>query len=124
MDTKEMTCADRISASMTSTEDDLKQIYEVLDGPTGEMSTEDLDEAHSSLYDYALGIDTRKETIITLSWGGPASYLEVSHSGDEIYTITYRFYDWFDTATQEITDQESAIWRYAQEMISIQEGAI
>jgi hypothetical protein len=109
---------------MASTEEDLKQIYEVLDGPTGEMSTEDLDEAQSSLYDYALGMDARQETIITLSWGGPASYLEVTHRRDEIYTITYRFSDWFDTATQEITDQESAIWRYAQEMISIQEGAI
>jgi len=124
MSTQEMTCADRISASMASTEEDLKQIYEVLDGPTGEMSTEDLDEAQSSLYDYALGMDARQETIITLSWGGPASYLEVTHRRDEIYTITYRFSDWFDTATQEITDQESAIWRYAQEMISIQEGAI
>jgi hypothetical protein len=83
---------------------------------------EEMEQGYESLYEYALGIDTRQQTVITLEWGGPASYLEVTHKKDEIYKIIYRFSDWFDTATQEITDESSAIWRYAQDVINTQEG--
>ena len=126
-DTKEKTCADRIAEQLASEERNLSDIYAVLDGeikPTEDQSeTQTIDEAYSDLYNYALGINTIKETTITLSWGGPASYLEVLHDGAEITRLTYRFSDWFDTATEEITDKESNLYRYAQEMINIQEGA-
>jgi len=125
--TKEKTCADRIAEQLASEERNLSDIYAVLDGeikPTEDQSeTQTIDEAYSDLYNYALGINTIKETTITLSWGGPASYLEVLHDGAEITRLTYRFSDWFDTATEEITDKESNLYRYAQEMINIQEGA-
>lgn len=120
-ETREATCADRIADQLASEEQNLKEIYAVLD------STNDgaeIDEAQESLYNYALGINTIKETTITLSWGGPASYLEILHDGAEITRLTYRFSDWFDTATEEITDKESNLYRYAQEIINIQEGAI
>jgi hypothetical protein len=124
---KELNCAERIADQLASEERNLGDIYKVLDGesePAGEASeTQTIDEAYSELYDYALGIDTIKQTTITLSWGGPASYLEILHRGTEITQLTYRFSDWFDTATQEITDTDSALYRYAQEMINIQEGA-
>jgi len=126
-DTKEKTCADRIAEQLASEERNLSDIYAVLDGeikPTEDQSeTQTIDEAYSDLYNYALGINTIKETTITLSWGGPASYLEILHDGAEITQLTYRFSDWFDTATEEITDKESNLYRYAQEMINIQEGA-
>jgi len=126
-DTKEKTCADRIAEQLASEERNLSDIYAVLDGeikPTEDQSeTQTIDEAYSDLYNYALGINTIKETTITLSWGGPASYLEVLHDGAEITRLTYRFSDWFDTATEEITDKDSSLYRYAQEMINIQEGA-
>lgn len=126
-DTKEKTCADRIAEQLASEERNLSDIYAVLDGeikPTeDESETQTIDEAYSDLYNYALGINTIKETTITLSWGGPASYLEVLHDGAEITRLTYRFSDWFDTATEEITDKDSSLYRYAQEMINIQEGA-
>jgi hypothetical protein len=125
--TKEATCAERIADQLASEERNLSDIYAVLDGeikPTeDESETQTIDEAYSDLYNYALGINTIKETTITLSWGGPASYLEVLHDGAEITRLTYRFSDWFDTATEEITDKESNLYRYAQEMINIQEGA-
>ncbi len=126
-DTKEKTCAERIADQLASEERNLSDIYAVLDGeikPTeDESETQTIDEAYSDLYNYALGINTIKETTITLSWGGPASYLEVLHDGAEITRLTYRFSDWFDTATEEITDKDSSLYRYAQEMINIQEGA-
>jgi len=126
-ETKEATCAERIADQLASEERNLSDIYAVLDGeikPTeDESETQTIDEAYSDLYNYALGINTIKETTITLSWGGPASYLEVLHDGAEITRLTYRFSDWFDTATEEITDKDSSLYRYAQEMINIQEGA-
>jgi len=118
MDTKEQTCAERINDSLTSTEESLKDIFALVD----DSRDEEREQGYELLWDYALGTDTRQETIITLAWGGPASYLEVTHRGAEIYTITYRFSDWFDTATQEVTNEESAIWRYAQDVINVQEG--
>ncbi len=125
-ETKEATCAQRIANQLASEERNIGDIYKVLDGesePIGEASeTQTIDEAYSDLYNYALGINTIKETTITLSWGGPASYLEILHDGAEITKLTYRFSDWFDTATEQITDKESNLYRYAQEMINIQEG--
>ena len=119
-DTKEATCAERIADQLAGEEENLKEIYAVLD-TTNDGA--EIDEAQESLYNYALGMNTIKETTITLSWGGPASYLEVLHDGVEITRLTYRFSDWFDTATEEITDKDSSLYRYAQEMINIQEGA-
>jgi hypothetical protein len=118
MTTKEATCAERIASQLASEEENLKAIYEILDGTNDGA---EIDEAQEELYNYALGIDARQETVITLSWGGPASYLEVTHEGSEIIAITYRFSDWFDTATQQLKE-DSALYRYAQELINIQEG--
>ena len=125
--TKEKTCAERISAQLASEEENLKAIFSVLDGNyNGESEaseSQQIDEAYEELYNYALGMNTIKETTITLSWGGPASYLHILHNGAEITELKYRFSDWFDTATQVITDKESPLYRYAQEMINIQERA-
>ena len=116
--TKELSCADRIAEQLASEERNIGDIYRVIDNPE-----EQLEEAYEDLYNYALGIDARQETVITLSWGGPASYLEVTHRGAEIYKVVYRFSDWFDTATQEV-EEGTNLYRYAQEIINIQEGAI
>ena len=118
MTTKEATCAERIASQLASEEENLRDIFRKIDG-TGEV--EEFEDGYEELYEYALSMDARQETVITLSWGGPASYLEVTHRGAEIYTVTYRFSDWFDTATQEL-DEESPLYRYAQELINIQEG--
>lgn len=119
MNTRERTCADRIDSALENTEESLKEIFAVLNN---ESDSDKIEEAYTDLYEYALSVDPRQETIICLSWGGPASYIEVTHRGTEIYTITYRFSDWFDTATKEVTDEDSAIWKYAQELIDIQEA--
>jgi hypothetical protein len=116
-DTKELSCADRIADQLASEERNLEDIYRVIDNP----EEQGLDDAYEELHSYALGIDARQETVITLSWGGPASYLEVTHRGAEIYTVVYRFSDWFDTATQEV-EEGTSLYRYAQEIIDVQEG--
>jgi len=120
---REKTCAERISNQLAGEEENLKEIYEAMDRARDEDDSQKEDDAYEALNNYALGINTIKETTITLSWGGPASYLEVLHDGTEITQLTYRFSDWFDTATEIIYDEESSLYRYAQEIINIQEGA-
>jgi hypothetical protein len=114
MTTKEATCAERIASQLASEEENLRDIFAKIEG-------EEAEEGYEELYEYALGTMTHQKTIFTLSWGGPASYIEVIHNGAEIVSVVYRFSDWFDTATQEL-DEESPLYRYAQELINIQEG--
>jgi len=102
MTTKEKKCADLIDDVMKSREE---QIKELLDNPDND-----------DLYDPALSIDTRKVTTICLSWGGPADYLEVRHVGADIERVTYRYSDWYDTATREVLD-DSALYEYARNII-------
>jgi hypothetical protein len=99
MTTKEKKCADRIDDSMKDRE---AQITALLNDP-------DSDENN----DPALSIDTRKVTIVCLSWGGPADYLEITHKGLDIIQVIYRFSDWFDSATREVYDG-SSLYTYAQ----------
>ncbi len=110
MQTKEQTCEERITSQLEGLNEDLEGIFSRYDGEDNEAR----DEAFQELAEYPLCIeDPRIVTIITLSWGGPSSRLEVTHdkSGD-IYEVLYRFSDWFDTATQEV-EKDSAAWRYA-----------
>jgi hypothetical protein len=99
---KELKCADLIDDTMKERE---LQLRKLLDNP-------DNDE----LDDPALSIDTRKLTTICLSWGGPADYLEVRHNGADIERVTYRYSDWYDTATREVLE-DTALYEYARNII-------
>lgn len=116
--TKEATCSERIAAAMASEEENLKEIYEVLDSNDNAFAHEG---AYEELHNYALGMSTHQITVFTLSYGGPASYLEVTHEGSNVISVIYRFSDWFDTATQQL-EEDSTLYRYAQELIDVQEG--
>jgi len=98
MTIKERKCADMIDDNMKERE---AQITALFNDP-------DSDEGN----DLALSIDTRKITTVCLSWGGPADYLEITHSGLEIERVLYRYSDWFDTATREVLD-DSPLYTYA-----------
>ena len=98
-------CADRISEALKSREDDIKLL----------MSS-DSDEDYQQLCEIPLGIETVRETTVTLSWGGPADYLHIIHADGEIKRVTYRYSDWFDTAIDEL-DETSPLWDYAESII-------
>lgn len=95
-------CADKIKGELESLNAELK---ELMDNP-------DNDE----LDDPALSIDNYQLTTICLSYGGPSSYLEVKHQGNDIHSVTYRYSDWFDTATLPVFDDEPA-YEYARNII-------
>jgi hypothetical protein len=95
------TCEQRIAEMMKDREEQLAVIYE-------NPESDDYE-------DPALSIDTKQVTTVCFSWGGPSDYLEIVHNGAEIETVTYRFSDWFDTATLPVTDGH--LWTYAQYII-------
>jgi hypothetical protein len=102
---KQESCKDRIRASLYSLNDDLKVM---MDNPE-----------HDDYFDDpALSIDTYTLTVVCLSYGGPSSYLEIKHNGSDVMSVTYRFSDWFDTATIPVLQTEPA-YAYA---LSIVEG--
>jgi hypothetical protein len=98
-------CADRIGEALKGREEDIKFL----------MSS-DNDEDYQQLCEIPLGIETVKETTITLSWGGPADYLHIIHANGEVKRVTYRYSDWFDTAIDEL-DETSPLWDYAESIV-------
>jgi hypothetical protein len=72
---------------------------------------------HDDYFDEpALSIDSYTLTSICLSYGGPSSYLEVKHDGSDIVSVTYRFSDWYDTATVSVSEWEPA-YQYARGIV-------
>ena len=100
---KQDSCADRIKDSLASLNDELKVM---MDNPN-----------HDDYFDDpALSIDTFTLTSVCLSYGGPSSYLEIKHVGSDIVSVTYRFSDWFDTATTPVLESEPA-YDYARSIV-------
>ena len=101
--TNNNSCADRINESLSSLNAELTLMME---NPN-----------HDDYFNEpALSIDSYQLTSICLSYGGPSSYLEVKHQGADIVSVTYRFSDWYDTATREVSEWEPA-HRYAVNVI-------
>jgi hypothetical protein len=107
MTTKQLSCAERIKENLNSLNDDLTKV----------MNNPDSDDYFD---DPALSIETDKLTTVCLSYGGPSSYLEIRWFGNdnrwEIKSVTYRFSDWFDTATVEVPEGTPA-YEYARNII-------
>jgi len=102
MSTKENTCANRVDDEMKDRE---AQIEALLNNPESDGND-----------DPALSIDTHQVTRVCLSWGGPSDYIEIRHQGQYIDGVTYRFSDWFDTATRVVLE-DSPLYTYAVEVI-------
>jgi hypothetical protein len=100
---KQETCQDRIKDSLASLNEDLTALYS---NP----------ESDGYFDDPALSIDTFTLTSVCLSYGGPSSYLEIKHVGSDIVSVTYRFSDWFDTATTPVYECEPA-YDYARSIV-------
>ncbi len=103
-------CSDIIADKMKEREEELEALSAL------EENGEVLDE-------FALSVETDKMTTVTLSWGGPADYLEILWHGHslawEIKRVVYRYSDWFDTATIEV-EEGSRLWEYAHMIIETQ----
>ena len=103
---KDKSCAGRIKESLASLNEELTQL-------TNDPNSDEY------FNDMALSVDTYKVIKICLSYGGPSSYLEVMTDNEgEVMSVTYRFSDWFDTATLPVFEHEPA-YAYALEMLEM-----
>lgn len=102
MNTKEQNCSELVASKMQEREAEMLAI----------QNEPESDES----WDPALSVDTYQLTKVCLSYGGPADYLEILHHGIEIQSVTYRYSDWFDTATCEV-EEGSALWTYASYIV-------
>ena len=92
---KQESCQDRIKESLSTLNDDLETM---MNNPN-----------HDDYFDEpALSVEHFQLTSVCLSYGGPSSYLEIKHSDGEVISVTYRFSDWFDTATLPVYEGEPA----------------
>ncbi len=96
-------CAGRIADSLKSLNEEL----------TVMMDNPNYDDYFN---DPALSIDSYTLTSVCLSYGGPSSYLEIKHKDGDIISVTYRFSDWFDTATLPVAEGEPA-YEYARSVV-------
>jgi len=105
MNTRQLTCEERIGDSLARTLQDLRGLTERIDIYQGVLVSEDAqkdaEDARAELDDYPLCLMERRTKIIQLSWGGPADQLEYELYDDgSIRQIRYRFMDWGDGATR------------------------
>lgn len=102
-DKEAKSCAGRIRANLKSLNEELETM---MNNPN-----------HDDYFDDpALSIDSFTLTSVCLSYGGPSSYLEIKHKEGEIISVTYRFSDWFDTATLPVYESEPA-YEYARSIV-------
>ena len=100
---EEKSCKGRIADSLKSLNEELTVM---MDNPN-----------HDDYFDEpALSIDNYTLTSVCLSYGGPSSYLEIKHKDGDIISVTYRFSDWFDTATLPVYESEPA-YEYARSIV-------
>jgi hypothetical protein len=104
-------CADLIAGELKDREQQLKQLYTLADDGD--------DSAREQIYEMAYGIDRREILRIVWSGGGPADYLEITHSGGDILRVEYLYQDWFDGARLDVSEG-SAAYRYAEEILDLE----
>ena len=99
MDTNTKKCEDLIDERLAERE---KDILEAL--KTGE--------------DIAIGYQTETIYTITLSWGGPADFIEVRCVEEDVMSMAYVYQDWFDGA-RRMLDTGSPMWKYACQQLGV-----
>ncbi len=111
------TCEERIRDELASIEDWLSKTYRKIDKATQAGDAVREDELREEIEVY--GVDVKRVMKLTLSGGGPASWLEVylddSSRWPEVETVIYHFADWFDHAEREVSESEApGMWRLAE----------
>jgi len=108
---REKRCADLIAGELADREQQLEQLYTLADDGD--------DSAREQIYEMAYGIDRREIVRVVWSGGGPADYLEITHSGGDILRVEYLYQDWFDGARLDV-EKGSAAYRYAEEILELE----
>ncbi len=106
-------CIEAIPSDIRLTEEALSPLLEVWNG---KASDDEREEAEQSLDNFAIGVEELQVLRLTLSWGGPSSWIDIMHDNGEIDRIAYHYQDWFDGAVKLI-GKDSPIWQYAEQQL-------
>lgn len=107
---REKSCADLIAGELKDREQQLEQLYTAADDGD--------DDAREQIQEMAYGIDRREILRVTWSGGGPADYLEITHSDGDILRVEYLYQNWFDGA-RLVVEEDSPAYRYALEILEM-----
>lgn len=120
MMTTDRTAAERIAEHMQGRSETLQGLYDAMWKGEQEYDTEAADaaeEAREELDMLPLSVETTKTIRVLLSTGGPADGLNVELDRDgNVSRVVYWFADWFDYAETVVTDENSGLYRYAEEL--------
>lgn len=107
------TAADRIAAHLANRAEYLGDIFD----RGGSADTDIAEEARDEFWELPLSVETTKTIRVLLSTGGPADGLNVELDRDgNVSRVVYWFSDWFDYAETVVTDEDSPLHRYAEEL--------
>lgn len=132
---KGQTCSERVAAQMEQREEQIHNLFLVRDGdalapvvreafdlgvndplPEGADATE---QAYDRLNELPLSVEVEHVVRIVLSTGGPHDEIRAYVRGGEMFRAEYAFQDWYEGATLPVLEVDSALWRYAEEIVEM-----
>lgn len=121
-------CQDRIAEHLASRDEYLDDLYGAMAGDTVHVpddiaDAEDPEEAaREAMWELPLSVETTKTIRVLLSTGGPSDGLKIELDRDgNVSRIVYWFADWFDYAETVVSDDESGLYRYAEELAELEQ---
>ena len=111
METLNKSCADLIAGELKDREQQLEELYTLADDGD--------DNAREQIYEMAYGIDRREILRVIWSGGGPADYLEITHSNGDLLRVEYLYQHWYDGAKIDV-EEGSPAYRYAEEILELE----
>lgn len=115
------TCAERIASHLEGRAASIGELYGQLDDDTSPNWDDEREEAQEALWELPLSVETVRTVKVLLSTGGPADGLTIELDTDgNVASVRYWFADWFDHAETVVTDENSALYRYAVEVAELE----
>jgi hypothetical protein len=119
MTDRERSCEARIAEELKSTNTYLVNTYQEIDQASEVDDYEKREELEEAIAPY--GVTVVRTVRLTLSGGGPASWLDVElDETNSPAQVEYHFADWFDHAATVVTEEEApGLWRMAEQYAEI-----
>ena len=127
---KQLTCAERVEASLESTMDDLRRLWEAYCDGDEDRYSDDI----GNIFEYGLAFDyvaagTFRDQEVgffryQLSYGGPQEEFRIFTDPEfNVSLIEYWFLDWFDGASIDLTGKEFKLVEEIFQSFFVESGA-
>lgn len=108
MNTKQLSCAERIADEFATTEQLIAQ--ELATDPASDEYYENQVEVYS--------VQRREQIRLQLSGGGPADFIQITHSDGDVISVEYLFQDWYDGASMNVPES-SPVYGWAIQQLEM-----